>query len=564
MFSKLLIFISLVTFSLSGMAQTLVRFQGENARTMSSLSENGKFSAGYAQDNGAWYYDLSQKKMTFFEAVENVSDYIISSISNDGIGVGVEYNNSAANGQNDYPAYFKDGVCTRLPLPGDGVNINGRATGISADGKIIVGVASPVSMINRKPCMWTLQEDGTYKIEMLPTYEKDLTGRTLQGVDPMRCSSDGSVIGGRYVDNSGMMGFFLKWTKNDKGEWTIKELGRYEVYKPGMTVPVLPEQPENPDATVYFSAAEWAAYNQALENYNNDPENYPNPAEHPEQFLTDPEDIAKFQAEVVEYDRLNGIFNEKWMDFIMNNLTGNGFDTGSFSMSVDGKYIGTSYTAPDPETVGDPEGGFITCPARIDTETGLVNAKTYIKSGIVNGILSNGDLFVATPYREVIRTSFVIPNGTDDMIDVAAWVKQQTNGKMDIAPEFTFEFGAVTDSLIVGDVIPSSNGRILLGTLESPKGEGTISYMIDMDEVYADIQGVKGDDAVSVYPNPATDVLYIKGNAESVSVVDLTGRTMYESSAVSGSVPVGMLGAGTYLVKIKADGKETTHKVFVR
>ena len=82
-----------------------------------------------------------------------------------------------------------------------------------------------------------------------------------------------------------------------------------------------------------------------------------------------------------------------------------------------------------------------------------------------------------------------------------------------------------------------------------------------------DPSGIENTDAAAdaaVYPNPATDVLYIKGNVENVTVSDLSGRTVYETSSVSGSILVDMLNEGVYLVKIKADGKSKTCKIYVK
>lgn len=67
--------------------------------------------------------------------------------------------------------------------------------------------------------------------------------------------------------------------------------------------------------------------------------------------------------------------------------------------------------------------------------------------------------------------------------------------------------------------------------------------------------------SVSVYPNPATDVMNIKMNngetAQSISVTNLTGQNVMTSKATN-SINVSFLPAGVYVVKV-VDSKGVTH-----
>lgn len=67
--------------------------------------------------------------------------------------------------------------------------------------------------------------------------------------------------------------------------------------------------------------------------------------------------------------------------------------------------------------------------------------------------------------------------------------------------------------------------------------------------------------SVSVYPNPATDVVNIKMNngetAQSISVANLTGQNVMTSKAAN-SINVSFLPAGVYVVKV-VDSKGVTH-----
>jgi hypothetical protein len=72
--------------------------------------------------------------------------------------------------------------------------------------------------------------------------------------------------------------------------------------------------------------------------------------------------------------------------------------------------------------------------------------------------------------------------------------------------------------------------------------------------------------AVSVYPNPVTDILYIaaaEGNA-SVQIVDYSGRVVREFVNVNQSVSLYGIAAGAYLVKIVSGSKTETQNIIIK
>lgn len=69
-----------------------------------------------------------------------------------------------------------------------------------------------------------------------------------------------------------------------------------------------------------------------------------------------------------------------------------------------------------------------------------------------------------------------------------------------------------------------------------------------------------GSKSLSVYPNPATDVIHISmknGDAQSVEVVNLAGQSVYSAKATN-SLNVSFLPAGVYIVRVK-DANGVTH-----
>ncbi|NQW29813.1 MAG: T9SS type A sorting domain-containing protein [Ignavibacteria bacterium] len=65
------------------------------------------------------------------------------------------------------------------------------------------------------------------------------------------------------------------------------------------------------------------------------------------------------------------------------------------------------------------------------------------------------------------------------------------------------------------------------------------------------------DHGISVYPNPVNDILTIAGLGNAtVTILDVTGRTMYSSHNQSGSARITMtVVPGTYVVRVDQDGK---------
>lgn len=569
MLKKLLLVVGVIALSCSSFAQAFYKLDSEDAVSLYTLSRNGMY-AGDSMEGVAFMYDFAKKQMNVLEG-----GYYIDGVSDNGIYVGSETIVTTvgdAEVQSTLPAYIKEGECIRLPLP-EGFT-TGSARGVNGDGSMIVGY---VGTTNRKPCIWILKTDNTYAADILPTHEKDFTDRVPQGVDPLICSVDGKVIAGRMIDWTGMLNILVSWTKKDDNTWELKDLGKDIMFKKGAVIPSIPD-PVSPNAIEYYTKQDSATYNQALEDYKAGIISE-NPAWNKQKYITNPDSIAKYNEAAAEYNAILEIASQKTQE-LYECLTDKYLDGFSVVASGNGRYIGSVCNWVDPNADPGPlmngarSNGEYAAPVIFDLEKGTWSIKDYIEDGITDGITDNGDVYFATPYMERVRTSFVIPAGTDDVIDMAEWVKQKTNGFVDLKPFFTFSYEyddlmsgehiVVTDSLIVGDVTPSANGRILMGTFYSPAAPEIITYFVNMDDP-ENIENTDTDPgSVIVYPNPATDMIYIKGNAEYVSITDLSGRTVYASSCISGSVPVDKLSEGIYLVNVQTDGKKNVFKVTIK
>ena len=61
---------------------------------------------------------------------------------------------------------------------------------------------------------------------------------------------------------------------------------------------------------------------------------------------------------------------------------------------------------------------------------------------------------------------------------------------------------------------------------------------------------------ISIYPNPAKDILYISGaKAKSTEIYNLAGQKVSSAKVSNGKVDVSVLAKGTYILKVEAEGK---------
>ena len=69
---------------------------------------------------------------------------------------------------------------------------------------------------------------------------------------------------------------------------------------------------------------------------------------------------------------------------------------------------------------------------------------------------------------------------------------------------------------------------------------------------------------VTVYPNPVSETLYIKGakNAH-YTLFDLSGRSL-KSGVYSNGITVSGMAKGMYIIRITENGKNTTEKIIIK
>lgn len=558
MIKKICILGCAVLVSIGSMAQSLFKLEPDENAFFGGISGNGRWAYGAEQQSGAYLYDLSNRQLFIYEKA------YVDGVSDNGILVGD--NSSGA-------AYCRNNSWYILPLPEKSGITESEARGVSKDGSLIVGDIS-YAKGPRKPCLWTRQADGSYNFEYLPTIEKDITERTPQAVDALRCSATGEMIFGRLVDWSGMFCLPVFWKKESSGQWSVHLSGKEIMIREGATVPSIPNV-DTPDPSEYFSKQDSITFQHVVDEWKKNPGSQINPEWGDlSVYITNPDSIAAYKKDLEAYKKIEVVIKAKTAEFY-EVLSGKTFDAYTLSMSANGRYLATTCNETDMDATSEDDEYVITYPIVYDIHVGQWETKPVSKDCIVQGITDNGDLFYASPYMEDTRNSFVIPAGSEEALPISHWIYEQTEGKLDVSrnPDFLFDYDytnaegqhiVVNDSLVLGTVFPSSDGRILLGTFYSPATGEPITFFVDMDNAYiSSVNETQANKEALFYPNPVCDELYLNKEIEKIEFFDIAGRLVYKSGVVSGTIPMNRFENGTYLVKITADGKQTSHKVVV-
>ncbi|MCI5055517.1 MAG: T9SS type A sorting domain-containing protein [Flavobacteriales bacterium] len=140
----------------------------------------------------------------------------------------------------------------------------------------------------------------------------------------------------------------------------------------------------------------------------------------------------------------------------------------------------------------------------------------------------------------------------------------QNSGSLNLeAPEgymsYLWNTGATTSS------IPITNSGTYTVDITSENG---FTFQLDTTiSIATDINEVRGED-VSLYPNPASDILNLKSNEtiKSFSISDVTGRFVLvdQINAKSGMIDVKFLNPGVYHISVTSEGLKTQTFKFLK
>ncbi|MDD2199376.1 MAG: T9SS type A sorting domain-containing protein, partial [Bacteroidales bacterium] len=107
----------------------------------------------------------------------------------------------------------------------------------------------------------------------------------------------------------------------------------------------------------------------------------------------------------------------------------------------------------------------------------------------------------------------------------------------------------------------------IIGLIMYGYGEYSLNYRIPSDIIESTGIGVINGEEVRIYPNPASEMLYIDTPFEfdRVSITDISGKVVLEqtnNNTVSG-INISSLAAGSYFIKIEKQNESTFIKFIV-
>lgn len=495
--------------------------------TYNNCSPNGKWLVAN-QETSVYIYDVATGTNYDFADDTYTKVYFAGyghSVTDNGMVCGMAQESAESNA-----AYFKNGAWVVLP------QLSGKLTGFNSanactpDGSVICGSlgseGADMSTSDRLmlyPVVWTLNADGVYVCQELPHPTKDFTGRVPQYVTAIDISADGNTIVGQMVDYSGFYIVPILYTRNAEGAWSYQLLAEDQVYdkEKAANLPEWVEQPVQPRAEDYMSAADVDAYNAAVEAYNEAYQrcvagdlDWSELPEYPEKgfYISDQTQAAAYAAAVEKYNKDNAAWYaafEAFDEALTEVTTGKSFEFNSIHITPNGKYILTDLKEPDPDPdpmAWFPESVYTNCVfdlTKVDTPM-LTTSSNMLSTGI----LDNGFFVVAAPKSDYARSSYVATPGSNHLTPIADWCKASGNTAAGeyITSEMLFDLinyvwdeasesyveETVSDSLITGTGIFSADGKTFVTWLQDPGTNEYVTYTVNLENsVLNGIQSVK-------------------------------------------------------------------------
>ena len=448
-------------------------------RAFESMSENGKYMITIDQAYIGIYNTETDEYDEYTDAVTDYQAGMGNMVTNDGFLVG-------AVGGMPSILDIENKKWTPLGLKEGDLQYS-LANAITPSRKYIVGTVGlknvSYGMLQYKPVLWTLKDDGTYgEYEELPYPEKDFSGVTPMYILVNCISEDGTVIAGQLMrqDNECLP---LVYHKAQDGTWT------YEVYdeglcEPGLEFPEFPVEPIAPDLYEFMTEEEIAAYKEDSTAYADSLRQYNN-------HEIDKEPEYKPEKSYYASDEENNLFKEAWdkymedsyafsdqlkvfRTFYYEHVTPNFYAQNQVNLSANGKYYST--TCCKNYKSGD---------AALFTVDNGFELHDFEDGNWAYTVTNDGDLFVSDK-----KSPFVYPAGSSECISLTDWLRSK--GENEAA-----DWLGTVDTRIA---ICSSNGRVISGFSGTSRNDYR-SWIIKLDETPTGITDIEqsGNSHIKAY-----------------------------------------------------------------
>ena len=472
------------------------------------VSPNAKYYAGAQEGSGAYRYNFDTKEVNSIDP-ESDFGFKVNGIANDGTIAG-SYGWKAAlwvEG-NDYELLPMPEGLTELELA------TNDAVAISADGKQVVVAFNADGP--KTYYVYTEKEDGSYDMVKLPMPEKDpIYSMYAQWYGVKDMSLDGNTLVGFFMTDDGQRQLPLVWRKKD-GVWSYEFFGLDICLKEGKTVPPYPyewmdEDPETGDIVL------------------------------PKEVLDD-WTTAQYEAESGYYYQMRGVM-----------MSGNGrYVALNMGIQLDGEISGNIYAA-----VYDLEKDTVVVFKDIKDATSATSLSVNDK----------GEVTVGTPSKDSFRWGYVVSiDAPSKPQTLTEWLKNQTNGVIDLAKYMTYPFDEEGESSVVaeGTAYFAKEGNGLVTYMYDVFGEGNFeSFFIRLDVPSAE-RPVYDASQLQVYPNPTSGLLNVSKIMENVEIYDVIGRKVYTQSVVENVIDLSELHVGQYFLVATVDGERISTKIMIK
>lgn len=501
--------------SLSANEKCEISFAGTPWETL-GISGNGRFIVGTRQYSEAYCYDSLNERLFIAKAENEYDDMCFKDVTDSGVVIG--------KGSANLPAIYNFDTSSWEYLPAPTGYTEGYANEITPDGKTIAGYlmgkVDPTKPYSVTPCIWRLQDDGTYKFEELPDPETDFLGTKTQFVSIRNISSDGNIVMGVMVEEKGIY-YQVVIYRYDGTEWS------YDMPFVDMTF--------NGGPDLY---AEWMAKEPKLNEYVD----------------TNPGDEA-YMDQVEEYQEMHAKWQyEFWSEF----KTGTSFSIPPIVVSGNGKWIAplvseTEYSWKAGE-LNISIASEVSYPALYNVETGELKKYEHITSGFFPFAVSDyGDMVSSDGYD-----FYILPAGSNDKIELSEWLKN----------EYDFDLMAAlpSNTEYIDCCTVSPDMKVLVGAYRSVTADGNL----DSKEVFCvKLPGFMSS-VMQVLNTPTTESIKVVGDemrfsdtAQNIKIYNLAGRMIMDYEAEAAMLDISDIEKGIYVVVAEIAGQKVTGKVYV-
>lgn len=478
------------------------------------VSSNGEWLGGTYR-GATFIYNTITDDLTFLTEMNDLGSGI-GAISPGGLAVGGYGNETSAAA-----AICKDGEWKVLPYPANSKVLDGGVYGVTDDETLLAGyvMGTPYKGMMYLPCIWRLEEDE-YKFEMLPAPERDVQGQVPQGSIVKDISRDGTVLLGEFTDWSGMHKQPVVWIK-EGGSYTYKLLGTEIIFN-------LNE--ENPGI---------------CPEYDN--------------YVTVKRGDPGYDEQFKYWTSLRSKYSQKMAKF----ETGKKFNTNYLRLSGNGRWLVTTILEP----LEGHQTQYSSYAYRLDLSDGSGAAYRSIPQVRSAAIMDDGTLWATVPLTNFTQAALVFSGTT--YVTADEWIKEKIG--IDVSDDLTFTLDLTdpqtqepiqVDSIITGYPLLSKDGSVLAGTLWDPAGErGYINYYL-----YTGIPDAMRP--ASLPTNNGITVtnkcIYFPGQAERITLTELTGKTVCNIQTAACQVDVSHLPEGIYIVRWVTGGQIKAKKVIIK